>query len=271
MLMLAFRFYGRFFYEIYLSFYMLKKRKQIVKYTLIIVLLLYLFCKIQIMENLLSALKISVPDKIFIKDPETSVLGKKIIEQGIQLIDEIGFEAFTFKKLGAKISSNESSIYRYFESKHKLLLYLSSWYWAWIEYQLVIETFSISNADEKLEKAIDVVTRNVKEDDNFLHINKPLLYNIIINESSKSFLTKEVDSDNKKGYFEVYKRVITRISNIILEVNKKYPFALSLASTIVIGSLHQHYLKSHFPLITNYKTSETPTNFFIHLVKATIK
>ena len=56
------------------------------------------------MKNLLSNLKIAVPEKIYIKDPETSELGKRIIEQSIILIDEIGFENFTFKKLGNKIS-----------------------------------------------------------------------------------------------------------------------------------------------------------------------
>ena len=81
------------------------------------------------MQNILSNIIISVNDKLYVKNPETSELGKKIIEQSILLIDEIGFENFTFKKLGEKISSNESSIYRYFESKHKLMLYLSSWYW----------------------------------------------------------------------------------------------------------------------------------------------
>ena len=72
--------------------------------------------------------KIQVNEKIYVKDPETSTLGKKIIQESIILIDEIGFEDFTFKKLGERIGSNESSIYRYFESKHKLLLYLTSWY-----------------------------------------------------------------------------------------------------------------------------------------------
>mgnify|MGYP000226091987 FL=1 len=63
-----------------------------------IVLLLYLqsINKINntIMKNLLSILKIAVPDKIFIKDPETSDLGKRIIENSILLIDEIGFDNF---------------------------------------------------------------------------------------------------------------------------------------------------------------------------------
>ena len=57
------------------------------------------------MKNLLSILKITVPDKIYIKDPETSDLGKRIIENSIILINEIGFESFTFKKLG-KLEEN---------------------------------------------------------------------------------------------------------------------------------------------------------------------
>ena len=223
------------------------------------------------MKNLLTVLKISVPDKIFIKDPETSELGKRIIERSIILINEIGFEGFTFKKLGIKIGSNESSIYRYFESKHKLLLYLSSWYWAWLEYQLVIETFSISNPFNKLEKAVTIATRIIEDDNNFSHINETLLYRIIVNESSKSFLTKEVDTENKEGYFEVYKRLIIRISEMILDVKKEYPYALSLASTIIEGGLYQHFLNEHFLSITNCKEGKTPTNFFIDLVKNTLK
>ena len=203
------------------------------------------------MKDLLSNLKISVQDKIYIKDPETSQLGKRIIENSIVIINEIGFESFTFKKLGNRIGSNESSIYRYFESKHKLLLYLSSWYWAWLEYQLVLETFSISNSKEKLEKAITILTRTVEEDSNFTHINEVLLYKIIVNESSKSFLTKEVDNDNKEGYSD-------------------YKFALSLASTIIEGGLHQHFLNNHFPSITNCDNNKVPTKFFLHLVFHTL-
>lgn len=218
------------------------------------------------MKSLLSVLKITVPDKIYIKDPETSTLGKKIIEHSIILIDEIGFESFTFKKLGNKIGSNESSIYRYFESKHKLLLYLSSWYWAWLEYQLVMETFSISDNNEKLKKAIDVLTRTVEEDFNFSHVNEILLYRIIVNESSKSFLTKEVDKDNKEGYFEIYKRLIIRLEEIIKAVNNTYEFPLSLASTILEGGLHQHFLNEHFPSITNCKKEKTPTDFYQQIV-----
>ena len=217
------------------------------------------------MINLLSNLKIQVPDKIYIKDPESSNLGKRIIEHSILLIDEIGFDSFTFKKLGVKIGSNESSIYRYFESKHKLLLYLTSWYWAWIEYQMVFATFNMPNAKEQLFKAIEVVTKTIEEDITFSHINEVVLNRIIINEYSKSYLTKEVDSENKEGYFVVYKRMIKRLRDMITKINPEYKFASSLASTIVEGALHQHFLKEHFISITDCNDKVTPTDFFKEL------
>lgn len=217
------------------------------------------------MINLLSNLKIQVPDKIYIKDPESSDLGKRIIEHSILLIDEIGFDGFTFKKLGFKIGSNESSIYRYFESKHKLLLYLTSWYWAWIEYQMVFATFNMSDKKEQLLKAIEVVTRTIKQDVTFNHIDEIVLNRIIINENSKSYLTKEVDSENKEGYFVVYKRLVKRLSEMISNNNPDYKFSLTLASTIIDGSLHQHYLTNHFSSLTNCDANATPTDFFKEL------
>lgn len=223
------------------------------------------------MQTLLSNLKIAVPENIYLKDPESSELGKRIIENSILLIDDIGFDIFTFKKLGEKIGSNESSIYRYFESKHKLLLYLSSWYWGWIEYQLVFETHSISNNKEKLLKAIDIVCRTVKTDSNYKHINEVALNNIIVNENSKSFLTKEVDQENKNGYFVIYKRIVKRLSDIIQNTQPNYPFPESLASTILEGSLHQHFLKDHFTSITNCNQQTKPSDFFINLTLNTLK
>ncbi len=222
------------------------------------------------MDSLLSNLKIAVPEKIYVKDPESSDLGKRIVEHSIILIDEIGFDSFTFKKLGKLIGSNESSIYRYFESKHKLLLYLSSWYWAWIEYQLVFETHSL-NPSDKLEKAIEIVTRAIKKDSKFSHINETILNKIMVNENSKSFLTKEVDQENKEGYFVIYKRIVHRLRDMIIGTKPDYKFPSSLASTIIEGSLHQHFLKDHFKSITDCNDGVSPTNFIQNLVLNTLK
>ena len=223
------------------------------------------------MQNILSNIIISVNDKLYVKNPETSDLGKKIIEQSILLIDEIGFENFTFKKLGEKINSNESSIYRYFESKHKLMLYLSSWYWGWMEYKLVFATNNLANPMEKLKKAIAIVTEKVEDDSNTLHINESILNKIIIQEFTKILLTKEVDEENKEGFFIVYKRIINRIIEFISEVNPNYTFAKSLASSVVEGALHQHFLKEHLKTITNCDEINSVTDFYIDLVAKTLK
>jgi hypothetical protein len=110
----------------------------------------------------------------------------------------------------------------------------------------------------------------VEEDSNFSHINETLLYRIIVNESSKSFLTKEVDKDNKEGYFEIYKRLISRLEEMIIDVNPTYEFPLSLASTILEGGLHQHFLNEHFPSITNCLSNTSPTEFLKNIVYKTL-
>lgn len=222
------------------------------------------------MKHLLSNIKIAINDKLYVKDPETSELGRKIIEHSIVLINEIGFELFTFKKLGERIQSNESSIYRYFENKHKMMLYLSTWYWAWMEYHIVFSTTNISNSIEKLERAIQIVSQNIKDDTNTPHINEALLNKIIVSEFTKTFLTKEVDEENKEGFFLVYKRVINRIFDIINEINPSYKYSKSLASTIVEGSLHQQFIKQHFKTITNFNEKDDVSDFFIDLAKKSI-
>ena len=69
----------------------------------------------------------------------------------------------------------------------------------------------------------------------------------------------------------VYKRVINRIVAMISEVNASYPFAKSLASTIVEGALHQHFLKDHLKTITNCNDAISPTIFYVNLIEKLLK
>lgn len=218
----------------------------------------------------MQSIRIGINDKIYVKDPESSDLGKRIVEQSILMIDEMGFENFTFRKLGEKIKSNESSIYRYFENKHKLLLYLASWYWGWLEYKMVFATNAIQDPGEKLKNAIEILTQSVQEDVAFSHVNEVLLNKIVINEYSKSYLTKEVDQENKEGYFVIYKRLVNRLHEMIVALDAEYPYPSSLASTILEGSLHQYFLKEHFPQLTDCNETTTPTHFFTDLVFRTL-
>jgi AcrR family transcriptional regulator len=220
---------------------------------------------------MLPVLKFNLNEKTYLKDPESTILGRKILQQSILLIDEVGFENFTFKKLGEQIGSNESSIYRYFDNKHKLLVYLSSWYWSWIFYRMQLINLNISDTKECLIRAIGVVTEKIEDDITTDYINESVLNRIIISEFTKTLLTKEVDNENKEGFFYVYKQVVNHLVGLIKQVNPDYLYAKSLASSVVQGALHQHFLKEHLTSITNCNNEVSPGDFYINMLHSLLK
>ena len=214
------------------------------------------------MEDLLSNLRIHINGAIFIKDPESSYLGRKIINGSIHLIDRIGFEDFNFRKLAIEIESTEASVYRYFENKHKLLLYLIAWYWGWMEYRLVFSLANVVQPWDRLKRAIDLLTGITEPDSISPHMDMMKLKRIVITESSKVYLTKDVDQENKDGMFSGYKRLVERISDIILEINPHYPYPHMLVSTVVESSHHQRFYADHLPRLTDSIRGEDSISCF---------
>lgn len=217
------------------------------------------------MHNL--AISIRISEDLFIKDPESTDLGKRIISKSIELLDELGFEAFTFKKLGAAIGSPESSVYRYFESKHKLLIYLVCWYWSWIEYKMVFGTINQSSDLERLKTAVEILTKPIKVDNSFIHVNEVLLNKIVVSEATKVFHTKAIDKENDQGYFAVYKRIVQRVSDLILAINPDYKYPNMLVTTVIEGAHQQVYFADHLSSITDEKRGKNRVfNFYTELV-----
>jgi len=212
-------------------------------------------------------IQIEVGSELYIKDPNSSELGRKIISKSIEMINEIGFEAFTFKKLGCLIQSNESSIYRYFDSKHSLLIYLTSWYWTWTECRIVFATTNVSDPIDRLRKAILILTKPVLGDTSISHVNEVLLSQIIFSESLKTFHTKKVDEENKKGCFKAYKSVVQRVSSIMLEITPNFQFSHMLTSTVIEGAHQQKYFADHLPTLTDMSNEEDAiSSFYLELV-----
>ncbi len=212
-------------------------------------------------------IQIEMNSELYSKNPDSSELGRKIINKSIELIYNIGFEAFTFKKLGAVIHSPESSIYRYFDNKHSLLLYLTSWYWTWTEYQLVFVTTNVASPYVRLRKSIDLLTKPVVEDNEITFVNEVLLSEIIFSESIKGYHTKNVDEENKKGFFKAYKRVVKRVSEIVLEIDADFQYPHMLISTVIEGAHHQKYFTEHLQALTDISNEEDSiTKFYTKLV-----
>jgi len=222
------------------------------------------------MENL--NLQIKIKDTFFIKDPESTELGKHIISKSIEMIDALGFEAFTFKKLGDAINSNESSVYRYFSNKHMLLVYLLNWYWSWMDYRIVLHTSNLNNAKDKIKKAVQLLVDEVKQDSDFSFIDEVLLNRIIITESSKVYHNKDVDKENEKGFYKSYKQVVQRVSDFILEFNTKYKYPHMLVSTIIEGAHHQRFFAEHLPSLTDVEEGQNNIiRFYSNLVLNSLK
>jgi AcrR family transcriptional regulator len=215
---------------------------------------------------------IKVNEQTYLKDPQNSELGVKIVRHGIDMMADLGYEEFTFKKLASAIGSTEASIYRYFENKHKFVLYLTSWYWNWMNLRLMLAIANIEDSKTRLRNAILLLTAKVEEDTNFSTINESKLHQIVIAESSKAYFHKRVDEDNKLGLFAEYKQLVHQVSEIIMEVMPNYKYPHMLVSTIIEGCYHQRYFMEHLPRLTDHVQGEDAIQtFFTELVFNTIK
>jgi hypothetical protein len=214
-------------------------------------------------------LSFKVNEHIYLRDPESSELGKQIVKNAIDLIYELGFEHFTFKKLAAKMSTTEASIYRYFENKHRLLLYILNWYWSYMEFLVDFTIQNIQDPKEKLTKIITLFTKSLPESVGQLDYNKSFLNQIVLSESSKVYLIKEVKEINSFQVFKPYKDLCNKISEVMLSLNPSYIYSRSLSSTLIETAHSQQYFSKNLPRLTdvsNEKEEEFVFNFLNQLV-----
>lgn len=205
-------------------------------------------------------LKFTVNDKIFIRDPEGTEIGKQIVKTSIDLIYELGFEHFTFKKLAAEIGSTEATIYRYFENKHRILLYIMNWYWSYLEFLVDFKLQNIVDKKQRLKLIVDLLTHELPESTGKLDYNKKLLNKIVLSESSKSYLVKNVSEINKDAAFKPYKDLCAKIADVIKSYSPKYKYPRSLSTTIIEASHQQQYFSEYLPRLTDTPAS-SKSNF----------
>ncbi|HRN80559.1 MAG TPA: TetR/AcrR family transcriptional regulator [Ferruginibacter sp.] len=197
--------------------------------------------------------KLSFPinESVYIKNPDHSDIGRKIIKHGIDLINELGFEHFTFKKLAIEIGTTEATVYRYFENKHRLLLYIISWYWFYLDYLMDYRLQNMHDPKKQLEEIIQILTHELPESSGGLDYNKKYLNNIVVAESSKVYLVKEIESINQEGVFKAYKDLCRKMATVMLAYNPTYKYPHSLSSTIVETAHYQQYFVQYLPRLTD--------------------
>lgn len=208
--------------------------------------------------------------KLYLKNPDQTETGRKIIGNGITLLKNLGLELFTFKKLADRIGVTEATVYRYFENKYKLLNYLVCWYWHWMDYQVMFNTKNLSDDRRKIEIAIEILTgQSSRENFNNQEINFEDLHEITIAESSKVYLTKHVNEDNAEEFFMPFKSLCNSISELFVAYNPQYQYPKSLASTLIEMAQYQDFFMNHLPSLTDFgsqKDKKSLKNFLGHLV-----
>jgi hypothetical protein len=152
------------------------------------------------------------------------------------------------------------------------LSYLVSWYWGWMEYRLVFEITNIASPEVRLERAISLITANLKEELIIEGVDIKKLHQIIISESLKSYLTKDVDKANKEGSYLNYKQLVARLSQIVKEINPNYKYPQMLMTTIIEGAHLQIFFAEHLPRLTNkQKSPNYVTDFYTNLALKSLK
>jgi AcrR family transcriptional regulator len=210
-----------------------------------------IFAKQTLQLSRMDGFHLALHQGLYVKDPTGSPLGIKLLTHATELLDELGLEQFTFRKLAERMESTEPTVYRYFENKHRLLLYLSTAWWGWQEMRLISGLARIDGPQAKLDYALHLLTAPIPEMTPLPGVQGPVLHRIMVAEFPKAYLTKGVDAENQEGLFLGYKRFCSHLAQIIIDLSPEFPFPRMLASTVVEASIVQPYFQRHLPRLTD--------------------
>ena len=139
---------------------------------------------------MLPTLRPDLNEHLYLRDPQATALGRRLLTESVRLLDKIGFGAFTFKRLTLALRSKETSLYRYFENEHRLLTYLVSWHWTWIRFRVSFAMTNVAAPRQRLHLALVTIHAPTFAPPATLDLNEEALYRVVMAEASKAYLPK---------------------------------------------------------------------------------
>ena len=200
---------------------------------------------------MLPSLRPDLNQHLYLRDPQATELGRRLLAESVRMLDKMGFESFTFKKIATALGSTEASLYRYFENKHRLLVYLVSWHWAWVRFRVRFALHNVADPRQRLHNALLAVCEASEDDPATPDFDEAALYRVVVAEASKVYLTKEVDTNNEVGLYREYKELVAELVEVVLAVNPAYPYPQALVSTLIESARKQLFFSQHLPSLTN--------------------
>lgn len=197
---------------------------------------------------------------LYIKDPLSSNLGLKLLEESARMLGEDGFDAFTLKKLAHNLQTTESSVYRYFDNKHRLLVYHINLYWEWLNQEVQEQCYQKGLQGRKaLERAFEIMcfpkANNWPKDG----ISYECMHKILTHQSVKAYFSSYVDIENKDGAHRALKTLVQRLSEWLHEETPDFEFPKSLINTLLASVMMQPFYAEHLPSLTELP-SPNPTD-----------
>jgi len=196
------------------------------------------------------SITISVSSDTYLRNPLDTELGRNIISHGIDLMSETGFQCFNFKQLASSMKSTEASVYRYFENKHMLLVYLTSWYWEYLDYLIMLNTRNVDDSKKRLRIAIKTIVDGANDDKQVDYINIKRLHKIIVEQSSKVTHSKKLLNCNKPNLFVNFEHLNDNLSKMILSCDPEFKYPSALATNLLKMAIDHTYYAEHLCTVT---------------------
>ena len=200
-------------------------------------------------QNTMARYLIEPDPGLVLRDP-ASPMGSRILSEGLVLMNGIGLEAFTFKKLAEQIGCTEVTVYHYFANKQRLLQYYFQVYWLWLATHCQQEGKGLKDPIERLRGDIKAICGMWPADARATQFDPHDLRRLVINEGSKSFMHKNVDSDNELKLFKPYKDLCAHIAVEVKAGSPRMKHARSFATTLVEMAHSLEFAMEHLPALT---------------------
>lgn len=207
---------------------------------------------------------------LYLKDPEATEVGRGILEDGLGLMNDLGLEAFTFKKLAEHMGSTEVTLYKYFPNKQRLLQYYFQLYWLWL--RQVCGRIAERNNDPRraLEEIVEALCGVWPKVLPHVQLDPNELRRLVIEEGMKSYLHKNVDEDNARRLFMPYKELSAFMAERLVACRADVPWPRSFATTVIEMAHSLPFAMEHLPSLTELSSRKDLKQLAQHLLHRSI-
>jgi hypothetical protein len=120
-----------------------------------------------------------------------------------------------------------------------------------MKFNIDYNTMNIVDPRRKLKIVISSIVATSRRNTSIDFVDEDILHRIVVAEATKAYHTKQIDKENKSGFFLTYKMLNKTIADIIKEINPNYPYPRALAVTLLEMANNHIYFAKHLPSLTD--------------------